>query len=76
LHLYRAREFPPSLVAWIRFIKLAQRLGFSLREIRELKRIAGLTGAARRKAAGDQLTARIAARLAEDTDRLARGDNR
>src|SRR5262249_28673580 len=62
------REFPPSLADWIRFIKLAQRLGFSLREVRELKRIAGLKGAARRKAVAEQLAARIA-----DVDARIRG---
>ena len=102
------REFPPALADWIRFIKLAQRLGFSLREILELKRIAGLKGASRRQAIGERLTARIndidariqaltavravlegfrsrppdddvaalVARIGEETERLAKGEQR
>jgi Hg(II)-responsive transcriptional regulator len=30
------REYPPEAVEWVRFIRRAQELGFSLREVREL----------------------------------------
>jgi DNA-binding transcriptional MerR regulator len=60
------RDYPPEAVDWLRYIRTAQQLGFSLTEIE-----ADLPLLAAPEASADQLRAALRAKMAEIDQRIA-----